>query len=267
MFYLAVNKRSAFAFVRFINKESSTRAISQEVCSRVIHSDSLADIFTKHNRIIDGRPIRVQLRDWNPQHRGIWKPHRNHWPNSETNIVGRDSEPSLVSRDDFRVDPSLQRLSMIATLEDRLQEFNVGEETVAKAAAPNVEQSEDKLDVSCSPLQPSASVADDAVTIKLGDAVSPPPTCVTPPGITQTPVTSASPLAYPMPTIGYYHPQGWVTGFPPYPMQYMGAYPGYPLLPPMSQSISPATDTHGTPSATPAPFIPPGAIYAVRSLY
>ncbi|KAJ8597592.1 hypothetical protein M405DRAFT_389081 [Rhizopogon salebrosus TDB-379] len=240
-----VNKRSAFAFVRFINKESSTRAISQE-----------------HNRIIDGRPIRVQLRDWNPQHRGIWKPHRNHWPNSETNIVGRDSEPSLVSRDDFRVDPSLQRLSMIATLEDRLQEFNVGEETVAKAGAPNVEQSEDKLDVSCSPLQPSASVADDAVTIKLGDVVSPPPTCVTPPGITQTPVTSASPLAYPMPTIGYYHPQGWVTGFPPYPMQYMGAYPGYPLLPPMSQSISPATDTHGTPSATPAPFIPPGAMYA-----
>ncbi|OJA17384.1 RNA binding and recognition [Rhizopogon vesiculosus] len=236
-----VNKRSAFAFVKFNNKESSARAISHE-----------------HNRIIDGRPIRVQLRDWNPQHRGSWRHNRNRNLNPEVNIVSHESEPSLFSRDDLRVDPSLQRPSMIATLEDRLQELNIGKQAVAKAAPPDVEQSAEKPDVSSEPLQPSSSVTDGTPTVNFGDAVSPP---IDPmiPWITDATPTSFT-LSYPMASMAYYNSPAWATGFPPHPMQYMGSYPGYPLPPAISQSISPASsgDTHGTPSTTPAP----GQFYA-----
>ncbi|OAX42652.1 hypothetical protein K503DRAFT_779753 [Rhizopogon vinicolor AM-OR11-026] len=66
-----------------------------------------------------------------------------------------------------------------------------------------------------------------------------------------------------MASMAYYNSPGWVAGFPPHPMQHMGSYPGYPLPPAISQSISPASsgDTHGTPSTTPAP----GPFYAYLS--
>ena len=153
---------------------------------------------------------------------------------------------------------------MIAALEDRLQQMNTVEETVAKATPSNVEQQEEKLECSSEPLQTFSSVAVDAsTTVNLGDPVSPQALPMIPC------ITDASPASLVSYAMGYYHPQGWVAGFPPYPMPYMGAYPGYPLHPPINQSTSPANsgDAHGTPSATPAPFIPPGAMYAVRSLY
>lgn len=152
---------------------------------------------------------------------------------------------------------------MIAALEDRLQQMDIVEETVAKDAPPNVEQPEEKLDFSSESLQTFSSVAVDAPIVNLGDPVLPPVLPMIPC------ITEASPASLVSYAMGYYHPQGWVAGFPPYPMPYMGAYPGYPLHPPMNQSTSPANsgDAHGTPSATPTPFIPPGAMYAVRSLY
>ncbi|EIW87067.1 hypothetical protein CONPUDRAFT_141340 [Coniophora puteana RWD-64-598 SS2] len=55
-FVRPANKRSAFAFVKYDNVDSPGQAIKGE-----------------HNRIIDGRPIRVQLRTWNPHGRMPWK--------------------------------------------------------------------------------------------------------------------------------------------------------------------------------------------------
>ncbi|KAG1757119.1 hypothetical protein EDB19DRAFT_1900668 [Suillus lakei] len=241
-----VNKRSAFAFVTFNNKDSPARAVSEE-----------------HNRILDGRPIRVQLRDWNPPHRTNWRSSRHRGRNFEGNIVRRGSEPSLVSSDDFRVDPNLQQPSATA-LEEGLHELNIGHKTAAKASLPDVEQSEEKLAVASEPQQTPSSVADDVQTVNLDDTVSPQAASITP-STSQTTVTSAPPqhMAYPIPTMGYYHPQGWVSGFPPYHMQYMGAYPGYPLPPPMSQSFPQVSgaDARGTPSATPAPIAHP-SMYA-----
>ncbi|KAG1754829.1 uncharacterized protein EDB91DRAFT_255420 [Suillus paluster] len=238
-----VNKRSAFAFVKFSNKDSPARAVSEE-----------------HNRIVDGRPIRVQLRDWNPPQRTNWRSNRNRGRNFEGSIVRHDSEPSLVSSDDFRVDHNLRQPTAIA-LQDRLQELSIVHETAAKASPLDVEQSEEKVDVPSTPQQSSSSVADDEQTVNLDDTVSPQSASVTP-SASQTSVTSASSqhVAYPIPTMGYYHPQGWVAGFPPYQMQYMGTYPGYPLPLPMSQAFSSTSgaDARGTPSGTPAPFVPPG---------
>lgn len=148
---------------------------------------------------------------------------------------------------------------MTAALEDRLQELNIGEERVTKVVPPDIEQSEEKSDAPSGDPQFPSLVVDDEPTANLGDADSPPMSPIT----FMTPViTRATPTSFEV-SMGYYHPQGWVTGLPTYPMQYMGAYPGYHLPPPMNQTISPASgsDAHRTPSATPASFIP------VRSLY
>ena len=147
---------------------------------------------------------------------------------------------------------------MIASLEDRLQELNIGEKTVAKVAPPNTPPNIEQSDVPCGHLQQSPSVVDDEPAASFTDAASPPITLLTP---STRASTTPFDFSYPVPTMGYYHPQGWVAGIPTYPIQYMGAYPGCPLPPPMSQSFSPANngDTHRTPSGTP-PFIP------VRSL-
>ncbi|KAG2356265.1 hypothetical protein BDR07DRAFT_1423850 [Suillus spraguei] len=233
-----VNKRSAFAFVTFNNKGFS--------CSSC--------------QILNGRPIRVQLRDWNPPHRTNWRSNRNRGRNLEGSMVRHSSEPSLVSSDDFRVDPYVQQSSATA-LEERLQELNIGHKTATRVSMPDVEQSDEKLDIASESQQSSSLVADDVQTVNLDDTVPSQAASITP-SASQTSVTSAPPqhIAYPMPTMGYYHPQGWITGFPPYHMQYMGAYPGFPLPPPMSHSFPPASgaDARGTPSATPAPLVHPG---------
>ncbi|KAI0719932.1 hypothetical protein C8T65DRAFT_22406 [Cerioporus squamosus] len=52
-----LNKRSAFAFIKFANDVSASRAVREE-----------------HNRIYGGRPIRVQLRERNGAPRGFWRP-------------------------------------------------------------------------------------------------------------------------------------------------------------------------------------------------
>ncbi|KAG2156676.1 uncharacterized protein EDB93DRAFT_926724 [Suillus bovinus] len=239
-----VNKRSAFAFVTFNNKDSPARAVSEE-----------------HNRILDGRPIRVQLRDWNPPHRTNWRSNRNRGRNLEGSMVRHGSEPSLVSSDDFCVDPNVQQPSATA-LEERLQELNIGHKIATKASVLDVGQSDEKLDIASEPRQLSSLVTDDVKTVNLDDTVSPQAASIAT-STSQTSVTSSAPpqhMAYPVPTMGYYHPQGWVAGFPPYHMQYMGAYPGFPLPPPMSQSFQPASgaDARGTPSTTPAPIVHPG---------
>ncbi|KAM5530507.1 hypothetical protein V8D89_015823 [Ganoderma adspersum] len=54
-----LNKRTAFAFVRFSSAESAIRAVQEE-----------------HNHVYDGYPIRVQLRDRSATSRGIWRPGR-----------------------------------------------------------------------------------------------------------------------------------------------------------------------------------------------
>ncbi|KAG2062337.1 hypothetical protein BDR06DRAFT_966134 [Suillus hirtellus] len=238
-----VNKRSAFAFVTFNNKESPARAVSEE-----------------HNRILDGRPIRVQLRDWNPPHRTNWRSNRNRGRNLEGSVVHHGSERSLVSSDDYCVDPNVQQPSAIA-LEARLQELHIDHKTATKASMPDVEQSDEKLDADSELQRSSSLVADDVQAINL-DGIVPFQAASVTPSASQTSMTSAPPqhMAYPIPTMGYYHPQGWVAGFPPYHMPYMGAYPGFPLPPPMSQSFPPASgaDARGTPSATPAPIGHPG---------
>lgn len=67
----AVTKRTCFAFVQFANAESATRAVRDEVilCLLTCINRSLP---SQHNRVHDGRPLRVQLRDRNPPPHASW---------------------------------------------------------------------------------------------------------------------------------------------------------------------------------------------------
>ncbi|EMD41879.1 hypothetical protein CERSUDRAFT_120789 [Gelatoporia subvermispora B] len=72
-FVRPMNKRSAFAFIRFTDTDAPARAILEE-----------------HNRVYNGRQIRVQLRDVNPQ-RSPWRGGRNYtqsFPSSPSRGIG-----------------------------------------------------------------------------------------------------------------------------------------------------------------------------------
>ncbi|KIJ66334.1 hypothetical protein HYDPIDRAFT_26694 [Hydnomerulius pinastri MD-312] len=261
------NKRSAFAFVKFNNTDSPARAISEE-----------------HNRVLDGRPIRVQLRDWNPPHRSSWR----HGRGNERTYLG--SESSLVSSDDFRVDSNIQRPGIInitghignlkltdaladnvtqpspAEADRQLNEFVNDEARVPHLARPAEGTAHDRLPV---PAQetPAVQIHPDG---KQGEPAPRGTTTASPAQNSGTP-SLVLPASYPLPAIAYY--QGWVPGYgPQFPYQgpFTGQpYPGYPFpqpyAPPFPQGSG--SDGGGTPASTPVPFGPPGGTFAAFTPY
>ncbi|KAF9225409.1 hypothetical protein BS17DRAFT_778555 [Gyrodon lividus] len=246
------NKRSAFAFVKFDNTDSPARAVMEE-----------------HNRILDGRLIRVQLRDWNPPHRTSWRPGR-----------GRelDSQSSPIVSDEFHVHPSPPRPGFIDITTAHMADLRLRDAFTHHPAVPSLVESSESSDTKDEtripqPERPAQTTIDDrgsgsAKAISMlqkqseserGEPV-PQSTAIVPP--LQSSVTPAPPTTYSLPTVPYYH-QGWIPGYGPqfpYQMPFPGQpYPGYPF----SQSlVTPVPQASGSDSGTPSnTFGPPGGSF------
>ncbi|KAK0208832.1 hypothetical protein DFS33DRAFT_1380321 [Desarmillaria ectypa] len=254
-----VNGRAAFAFVKFDNTESPARAV-----------------FEEHNRVYEGRAMRVQLRDCNPP-RSSWKygrgrgryPHHNvmpHRPYGETNEMHYHREHNL--RTDM-VTPG-ETPAMPAVDADASPAFDVGTQLDDTASKRNSEVPSNTETV--------LTAAHDQEAAKiLGTTEAPPPTenyrewydALEPsPTETSSPVTlnpavpfpgagSAS-VQFPMPAGTYYPPPPWVQPYTPqmqYPVPYFAGpaiQAGYAVSHPSAPGYSSATgsDANG-PISTP----------------
>ncbi|KAH7886154.1 hypothetical protein F5I97DRAFT_1809036 [Phlebopus sp. FC_14] len=253
------NKRSAFAFVKFNNTESPARAVSEQ-----------------HNRVMDGRPIRVQLRDWNPSYRMSWRQGRARRPDHHI------SESSLVSRDELQAD-SNQGPGIIDVTE------RVGDLTVAGTTTENPSSAEvgglddmasegrkmtEKEHLSCADDQttdPVEEIRDVQKETKQVDGAPKGPMTVPPSDNHPPPI---APWAYHVPPVAYYPAQGWMPGFgPQFPYQtpfVRQPFLGYPfpqhLVSPFTQGNG-SSDRSGTPTSTPTPFGLPGGTYTSFAPY
>ncbi|KAF8841966.1 hypothetical protein BDN67DRAFT_1010225 [Paxillus ammoniavirescens] len=256
------NKRSAFAFVKFDNTDSPAKAIREE-----------------HNRTVDGRLIRVQLRDWNPHHRASWRPGRG---------KEIDSQSSLVTGDEFQGYPSLPRPGII-DITAHMEGLQLKDASTNHAALPapveTHEPSETNDETRILHPEGSAQTTTDyassftnaiPTTQKQSESErgepAPPSTLVA--SSIESSVTPAPvpPATYSLPTIPYYH-QGWIPGYGPqfpYQIPFAGQpYPGYPfsqpLVPPVPRGSG--SDGGGTPSNTPVSFGPPGGSFPAFTPY
>ncbi|KAF9460117.1 hypothetical protein BDZ94DRAFT_947042 [Collybia nuda] len=211
-----LNSHAAFAFVKFDNVESPARAV-----------------FEEHNRIYEGRTMRVQLRDCNPP-RGPWRQsrsrgrfHNPHLAGSHRRIPesfdGADDRPTSYSEADHHAPSSTKSeafTSRLPTNEDFIDEespvSNI--DTNVPTVGPKAESSDSRsCDLPPGALDPSSI-----------------PAVVTPPSSSFGSSTSV-PLS--APTVpystggGFYAPTPWMHPYAQqmqYPMSYF-AYPGYPI--------------------------------------
>lgn len=215
--------------------------------------------------MLDGRLIRVQLRDWNPAYRPFWRP----GPNYES-----DSQPLGLS-DDLGVDPKLPKPGVVNTA-TRMADLQLTDSPTQPVPPSTGEVCDlnEVQDETGNPL-PETSSADGlecgstqevlgtekSPNIKQGKPALPDTTLSS----SQTSVVPAPALpgTYSAPTIQYY--QGWIPNYAPqfpYQMPLIGQhFPGYSFPPPVAPSPpqSGGSDGGGTPSNTPTPFGPPSA--------
>lgn len=254
-------KQSAFAFVKFNNTESPARAIKAEVGSFLLGYPHFNSIL-QHNRMLDGRLIRVQLRDWNPSFRSSWRP------------VPNKSAPH--TSDYFCVDRRLPRPSVdvVANMADLQLTDSPAQPTPIppSADACNLNEVQNETEILSSELpfadDPERDPAEEVrgmeklLEVKQGEPAPLDAALVS----SQTSILPALALpgAYPAPAIQYWIPN-CVPQFPyqiPFPGQ---PYPGYslplPVAPPPPQSGG--SDNNGTPSYPPIPFGPVAGAYPV----
>lgn len=239
------NNRPGYAFVKFDNAESPLQAISGE-----------------HNRVVDGRRIRVQLRDLRPYR---WRTLRS-TSIPEVQAQGSGLSGTLTnSSEESQDDLMHSKTEMNSVIED-MQATDLKNVTM-EHTIPNG--------------RPSHKVnhADHAMLEVQGghreltdEGVSTPsehqrPNDNAPPGTVDAfqIASSQTVTTYPLPTLAYYHPQGWVPGFGPCPHPLLAPqYPGYQvtpqLIPPFPQGTS-IEGSQGTPGPVPlsgletAPYI------------
>lgn len=254
-----VNGRAAFAFVKFDNTESPARAV-----------------FEEHNRVYEGRAMRVQLRDCNPP-RSSWKygrgrgryPYHNvmsHRPYGETNEMHHHREHS--HRTDVVAPGETSRMPSVDT--DAPSSFDVGTQPEDTAPKRTSEVPSDTETV-------STAVHDQEAAKILGTMEAPPPTenyrewydALEPsPTETSSPVNlnpgvpfpgaSGAGIQYPVPAGTYYPPPPWVQPYTPhmqYPVPYFSGpaiQAGYAVSHPSAPGYSSATgsDANG-PVSTP----------------
>ncbi|KZT30864.1 hypothetical protein NEOLEDRAFT_1174229 [Neolentinus lepideus HHB14362 ss-1] len=242
-----LNKRSAFAFVRFDNTEAPARAVAEE-----------------HNRIYDGRQIRVQLRD-NNSHR-----------NSSTFKYGRGgrmkgyqcgARPGFGSSGILGLDLGKDRFNEPR----RDEELGRGPMNMPSHA---VDRDTSGATVASAELQfPSISCSTSDTANTEGSSVdslvrSEKPPMSPPPSSVGSSVSSAVPVTpYPVAPIGYY-PGPWMSGFGQpwhYPVPYMTGYTAPPpsgAQTPHSYPGTPGSSDASGPTAQPSwmgmyrPFIP-----------
>lgn len=232
-----VNNRPGYAFVKFDNTESPLQAISRE-----------------HNRIVDGRRIRVQLRDLRPYR---WKtlqsisspevqgsePSTGSGEGSQDNLTHGKTEMSSVTEDMRAID--LKDVSAVAAVQDARPLHEGNDEHHANHVVRGAQGSHRALTAVAVPTRNQHQGTDNN----------------TPPGtvdVFHTNVALVPPpvTAHPVPAFAYYHPQGWMPGFGPYSHPLLiPHYPGYQVAPQMTPPFLHGSGVEGTQSPLgPAPL-------------
>ncbi|KAJ6520039.1 hypothetical protein C8R45DRAFT_45361 [Mycena sanguinolenta] len=263
-----LNGRSAFAFVKFNNTESPARAV-----------------FEEHNRVHDGRAIRVQLRDCNPPRSGNWRyngPRRGRFPHSHYSSQRRYPEivqnsPGERPASNYH-DDSDSHSCVTDEIVDEMGDLSVvdhkNDPDHASCPEPPAE-----VEVACAEeyhqampqpreVQTQSCPTSRRATPKLTSAPEAPlqsqyrewydppaPVTMTSPLPSPSSI-AATPGAPPNPVLnGGYYPPSWAQAFPqPYGMPYYPGFPGYPMQgphPPAQAYPSPVGSEVGEPGMGP----------------
>ncbi|KAF8898973.1 hypothetical protein BD779DRAFT_50484 [Infundibulicybe gibba] len=246
-----MNSRAAFAFVKFNNTESPARAV-----------------FEEHNRVYEGRAMRVQFRDFNPS-RASWKFTRGR--GRYQNQLGfrrypESNEKSVdeATRELFEGDGASALANGVTPLKPDSPIHHEPE-----PAAP--ESSEDVPDVPQHPETTSPKIIHPTLAVPAQpehyrEWYDDPNLSVRTPPLSSlsssTSNTNTAPLSTgappcPAPVGGYYPPQSWVNAYPqqmPYQIPYFGMYPGYPMVGQQTYPSPAGSETSGP--TTTAPLAP-----------
>ncbi|KAK7059212.1 hypothetical protein VNI00_001839 [Paramarasmius palmivorus] len=240
------NGKAAFAFVKFNNAESPAQAINQE-----------------HNRIYEGRAMRVQLRECNPTRGTNWRNRgRGRFHYGQPN---RPHIEPLQIQAERPLDPD-------RTLTDM---------SISTDATDDVLKADRKAELIPQMTEKPVQAQDSVSTASLSSTVEAPAQTeryrewyeieVPPPNVSPSPATPLSapesstgtPYAAP-PASGYFAPQ-WVPAYPPqmqYPVPYVPGYPVYHPIPnppaPAPFSGSNASDGSSSAPVTPGHWQPVG---------
>lgn len=214
---------------------------------------TITNVSHQHNRVYEGRAMRVQLRDCNPP-RGPWRQSRARGPFHDSHF----SRPQRRFQENF--EEADDKLALQGE-NDRNTSASAGSEAFTSRLTPagGVAEGEDPVSSTdtnaptiklehelndnyqthgLSPDTPDPSVAAPEIPSQPSHHREwydePIPAVVTPPpssfGSSASAPVSASGLPYPMGN-GYYAPAPWMHPYPQqmqYPMPYFG-YPGYPI--------------------------------------
>ncbi|ESK98071.1 rna-binding protein [Moniliophthora roreri MCA 2997] len=240
------NGKAAFAFVKFDNTESPARAIDQE-----------------HNRVYEGRAMRVQLRECNLT-RGTWRGRGrgrfvNHGYNNRPQIdplefgidVSHDPERTLTDMS-VSTNNAEEEVNTIET--SPIQPEKASPSTMAEVATPHVERQEMPIQSQGMNLPNASNTAPPAAAVDASAQVQqyrewyeietpsqePPFSEPTPPPATpvSAPDSTASASYSVAPTPGYFAPPSWFPAYvPQYPVPYV---PGFPLYHPVPNPPPPA---------------------------
>ncbi|KAF7347648.1 RNA binding protein [Mycena venus] len=268
-----VNGRSAFAFVEFDNTESPARAV-----------------FEEHNRVYDGRAIRVQLRDCNPPRGGNWRynngPRRGRFPHSHYAMQRRypeatpsQSQERLPSdchdeqEDQSRVtDEVISEMGSFSLADGKSVTDSVsGPEPPADFAVPACAEEEHHQQAASQPRDdqtqscpasrrptPKPALAPEALPQpQYREWYDPPVSAtMTPPLPSPSSSAAVAGAPYPIPNGGYFPPP-WAQPYPqPYGQPYgMPYYPGFPMQGPHPPS-QPYSSPAGSEVSEPAPAPP-----------
>ena len=215
-------------------------------------------IFLQHNRVYEGRAMRVQLRDCNPPRspwkymRGRGRPQQSHvgiqrrlnyklpYDGQDQNIhrdrTASFKSPETNDNDEVQLSSSLPRTQKYCNMETALPSASVPASSPDLASNANIspptENYREWYDELESPTHTPAPSS-------LGSSIS-----------TTGTSFSASPYPYPLPNRQFY-PTPWMHPFiqqPPYHMPYYGSYPMYPGAaqnPTQSLTSPPSSETSG----------------------
>ncbi|KAG6817739.1 hypothetical protein H0H87_004530 [Tephrocybe sp. NHM501043] len=268
-----LNSHAAFAFVKFNNTEAPARAVFEEV-GDVNQWWYLGLISIQHNRIYEGRAMRVQLRDCNPQ-RGSWKqnrgrghfhqqkfgPHR-HIQDEYDTLPDNANSRSNRRQDAQNQVPKPSHDTSSAVAEPAEADPPVYTETVAPKAKEEPAESDDAAAPVSSNEAPTSSPSPPFTSLSAPASENyrewydePLPASPAPPSSFNSSVSvPAATPALPYSVPGGYYAAPWMQPYGQpmqFPMPYVGfpgyAVPGQPPMPPNFQR-PPGTDGSGTPA-------------------
>ncbi|KAJ6575338.1 hypothetical protein B0H19DRAFT_1254903 [Mycena capillaripes] len=272
-----VNGRSAFAFVKFNNTESPARAV-----------------FEEHNRVHDGRAMRVQLRDCNPPRSGNWRyngrgrgrfPHPHYGPERRYPEVSNQAHErptsDLPDNESGVTEDVVGEMGSLSLGDDKSvrdpvsapeppADFAVTSFVNEEHHKPTHQLREDQTQ-SCPASRRSSPEPMSAIEVPPQPQYrewydEPASATMTPPLPSPNSAAVVPNAPYPMPNGGFYPPP-WAQPYPqPYGVPYYPGFPGYPIQgpqPPSQPYSSPGgSDASGPASGPQRPW--PMPIYPIR---